>query len=135
MDKIVSLKKNLVLRSLKIPYTHQIKQYGEKTWRRKFRTAKTPYGKNSYCKSYYDEKSYGKNSGHDFTYTTGAYRNLWQSVIRKQTTTRYVMYFNQYCSFNNIKTRDSISILCRLIFSSMKNQNHFTICTIPKIYL
>ena len=36
--------------------------YGEISARQKVRTAKNPYGENSYCENSYGEKSYGKNS-------------------------------------------------------------------------
>ena len=68
MDENVSLMKNLVLRSLKTPQAPQMKHNGENSVRRKFRTAKLPYGENSVRQNSVRRKvltakaPYGKNS-------------------------------------------------------------------------
>ena len=54
--------------------------YGEKSWQRKLRTAKNPYGKKSYSENSYGKNFNAENSGHDITVAT-LKENFWLNWV------------------------------------------------------
>ena len=62
--------------------TFQLKDYGEKSARRKIRTAKNPFFEKSYGENSQGENSYGENSGHESVSYNGA--SVWYGTALKE---------------------------------------------------